>query len=125
MLESIPSIEETLNGFLVENEDETSVGADELEAQQSDFESKMNDVEEILQKGTKLLEEIRKDSSEDLQDVCLLDERLERLQDSYSQAADQWKTKNETRLMDESIASFKHDAKLVSNKVHADWTIIR
>ena len=120
MLESIPSIEETLNGFLVENEDETSVGADELEAQQSDFESKMNDVEEILQKGTKLLEEIRKDSSEDLQDVCLLDERLERLQDSYSQAADQWKTKNETRLMDESIASFKHDAKLVSSKAHAD-----
>ena len=114
MLETIPSIEESLNGFLVESEDETSIDADQLEEQQSKFESKMNDVEEILQKGVTLLDEIRNESSEDLQDVALLHARLERLQDTYQRAAEQWERKNETRLIDESITSFKHDSNLVS-----------
>jgi DNA repair exonuclease SbcCD ATPase subunit len=115
LLESIPNIEETLNGLIqqMEANEETPIDPDQLEEQQSEFESKMNNVAEILQKGSQLLEEIRNDSSEELQDVCLLDERLARLQDEYRHVVDQWEKNNESRLIDESIASFKHDSKLV------------
>ena len=116
MLESIPSIEETLNGLrqqIAVDDEESPIDPEQLGEQQSEFESKMNDVKGILQKGIRLLEEIRNDSSEELQDVCLLDERLKRLQDEHRDVVDQWDRKNETRLVDESIASFKRDSKLV------------
>ena len=97
----------------IEADDDTLVDPEELERQNSDFESKTNNVAEILQKGSQLLDEIRTGSSEELQDVCLLDERLERLEDEYRQVLEQWERMKETRLIDESMADFMHDSKLV------------
>ena len=97
----------------IEADDDTLVDLEELERQNSDFESKTSNVAEILQKGSQLLDEIRTGSSEELQDVCLLDERLERLEDEYRQVLEQWERMKETRLIDESMADFMHDSKLV------------
>ena len=97
----------------IEADDDTLVDLEEIERQNSDFESKTNNVAEILQKGSQLLDEIRTGSSEELQDVCLLDERLERLEDEYRQVLEQWERMKETRLIDESMADFMHDSKLV------------
>ena len=115
MLESIPSIEETLNELRqqIESDEDTPDDLEELEQRKLDFESKTTSAADMLQKGSQLLEEIRAGSSEELQDVCLLDERLERLEDKYREILELWKRMNETRLIDESMADFMRDSKLV------------
>ena len=115
MLESVPNIEETLSELrqLIELNEEASIDAEGLEEQQSEFESKINSVLETLKKGRKVLKSVQSDSSEQLQDVCLLDEKLERLEDEYGEVVALWEKKNETRIIDESVAGFNHDSKQV------------
>ena len=97
----------------IETDEDTPDDPEELEQRKSDFEFKTSNAAEILQKGSQLLEEIRAGSSEELQDVCLLDERLERLEDKYREILELWERMNETRLIDESMADFMRDSKLV------------
>lgn len=119
MLECIPNFGETLNQLKqqIRDDEEIPISPDELEKQKFEFESKANNVADMLEKGRQLLEEIRKDSSIDssgeLQDVCLLDARIASMNEEYLQIVRDWERRNESLLIDQSVASFKHESKQV------------